>query len=276
MVRRELENPTLVVLTIAMTLMISCSRHLALPRPDPPNPDQADSRDDLKWLLTRLGRCHLHHGSEVAPERGEDRSRCSAIAKNLIVIGDEAHRSQYGLEARLERVGARRYGYAHYIRQHGRTLLHRFHGTPIEAEDVNTPAIFGDYIDVTTSAGGEDGATVPPMRAGWRVSLNDDEKPLIDADERWSRSRPSPRRRRPRRNGRRWSRLFARRSGSRRSLPIWFNISRPASRLDGKAMAVHEPPNCVALYAEIVALRPTSTQTMMPRERSRSMTGSAS
>ena len=70
--------------------------------------------------------------------------------RNVIVIADEAHRTQYGLDARLDtRTGVRRYGYAHYIRQAlPNASFIGFTGTPVEGEDRNTPAIFGNYIDI--------------------------------------------------------------------------------------------------------------------------------
>jgi type I restriction enzyme R subunit len=89
-------------------------------------------------------------------------------------MADEAHRSQYGLSARLDpKTGTERYGYAHYIRQAlPNASFIGFTGTPIEGSDKNTPAIFGDYIDIyDISRAVEDGATVPLfMRAGWPAS----------------------------------------------------------------------------------------------------------
>ncbi|HCE22480.1 MAG TPA: hypothetical protein DF282_08175, partial [Hyphomonas sp.] len=70
----------------------------------------------------------------------------------------------YGLSARIDAdTGVKRYGYAHYIRQAlPNASFIGFTGTPIEGSDVNTPAIFGDYIDVyDISRAVEDGATVP-------------------------------------------------------------------------------------------------------------------
>lgn len=67
-----------------------------------------------------------------------------------MVIADEAHRSQYGFKAKVDaKTGKIVYGFAKYMRD---ALPYAsfigFTGTPIEKDDVNTPAVFGDYIDV--------------------------------------------------------------------------------------------------------------------------------
>ena len=69
--------------------------------------------------------------------------------RNLIVMADEAHRSQYGFDAKLnQQTGVRRYGYAHYIRQAmPNASFIGFTGTPIELNDKNTRSVFGDYIN---------------------------------------------------------------------------------------------------------------------------------
>lgn len=162
----ELENPTLVVLTDRNDLDDQLFSTFGLCRDlIRQTPEQADSRDDLKRLLDRAsGGVVFTTVQKFAPERGEDRFPPLSDRRNLIVIADEAHRSQYGFEARLDAAtGARRYGYAHYIRQAmPNASFIGFTGTPIETEDVNTPAIFGDYIDdYDISRAVEDGATVP-------------------------------------------------------------------------------------------------------------------
>lgn len=84
--------------------------------------------------------------------------------RNVVVIADEAHRSQYGLKAKVKKdTGEISYGFAKYLRDAlpGASFI-GFTGTPIEADDVNTPRIFGDYIDIyDISRAVEDGATVP-------------------------------------------------------------------------------------------------------------------
>ncbi len=99
-----------------------------------------------------------------------------------IVIADEAHRSQYGFEAKLdEKTGEIAYGFANYIREAlPNASFIGFTGTPIEAGRLNTPAVFGDYIDIyDISRAVEDGATVPIYYESRlaRIELNEDEKP---------------------------------------------------------------------------------------------------
>ena len=80
------------------------------------------------------------------------------------MIADEAHRSQYGFKAKVEgKTGEISYGFAKHLRDAlPNASFIGFTGTPIEKTDVNTPAVFGDYIDIyDIQRGVEDGATVP-------------------------------------------------------------------------------------------------------------------
>src|SRR3954469_25833711 len=124
---------------------------------------------------------------KFAPEAGEESFPTLTARRNVIVIADEAHRSQYGFDAKLDKAtGQRRYGYAHYIRQAlPNASFIGFTGTPIEADDVNTPAVFGDYIDIyDISRAVEDGATVPIYYESRlaRIELDENEKPKVDAE----------------------------------------------------------------------------------------------
>src|SRR5699024_6081691 len=97
-----------------------------------------------------------------------------------------AHRSQYGFDARIEKSGEIAYGFAKHMRDAlPNASFIGFTGTPIEATDVNTPAVFGHYIDIyDISRAVEDGATVPIYYESRlaRIELDDDEKPRIDAE----------------------------------------------------------------------------------------------
>src|SRR5882762_2507904 len=70
--------------------------------------------------------------------------------RNVIVVADEAHRSQYGFCAKVKsKTGAISYGFAKYLRDAlPNASFIGFTGTPIEKDDVSTPAVFGDYIDI--------------------------------------------------------------------------------------------------------------------------------
>lgn len=262
----ELENPTLLILTDRNDLDDQLFSTFGLCGDlIRQTPEQAEGREDLKRLLSRIsGGVIFTTLQKFAPERGEDSFPELTDRRNVIVIADEAHRSQYGFDARLNReTGERRYGYAHYVRQAlPSASFIGFTGTPIEAADVNTPAVFGTYIDVyDISRAVEDGATVPIFYESRlaRIELNEDEKPLIDAeiealveDETLSEAEKAKAK---------WSTVEAL-VGSRKRLKqiaadLVEHLEARLTALGGKAMAVCMSRRiCVDLYDEIVALRP--------------------
>jgi len=262
----ELENPTLVVLTDRNDLDDQLFSTFGLCRDlIRQAPEQADSRDDLKRLLGRAsGGVIFTTIQKFSPERGEESFPELTDRRNVIVIADEAHRSQYGFDAKLDaKSGVRRYGYAHYIRQAiPNASFIGFTGTPIEAADVNTPAIFGKYIDVyDISRAVEDGATVPIYYESRlaRIELNEDEKPLIDAeiealveDDTLSEAEKAKAK---------WSTVEALVGSNKRLHQIAADmVTHLEARTDGteyKGMAVCMSRRiCVELYREIIALRP--------------------
>lgn len=262
----ELENPTLVVLTDRNDLDDQLFSTFGLCRDlIRQAPEQADSRDDLKQLLGRAsGGVIFTTIQKFSPERGEEAFPELTGRRNVIVIADEAHRSQYGFEAKLDaKTGVRRYGYAHYIRQAmPNASFIGFTGTPIEAIDVNTPAIFGEYIDIyDISRAVEDGATVPIYYESRlaRIELDEDEKPKIDAeiealieDDSLTEAEKAKAK---------WSTVEAL-VGSKKRLQqiaadLVEHLEARIDAMDGKAMAVCMSRRiCVDLYNEIVALRP--------------------
>ena len=262
----ELENPTIVVLTdrndlddqLAATFSL-CKDLLRQ------NPEQAESREDLQRLLARTsGGVIFTTVQKFSPERGEESFPLLTDRRNVIVMADEAHRSQYGFDARLDaKTGVRRYGYAHYIRQAmPNASFIGFTGTPIEAADVNTPAIFGQYIDIyDISRAVEDGATVPIYYESRlaRIELDEDEKPLIDAeiealveDDTLTEAEKAKAK---------WSTVEALVGSKKRLQQIAADMAAHLeARTDGaeyKGRAVCMSRRiCVDLYNEIVALRP--------------------
>lgn len=262
----ELENPTIVVLTdrndlddqLASTFSL-CKDLLRQ------NPEQAESRDDLQRLLARTsGGVIFTTVQKFSPERGEESFPLLTDRRNVIVMADEAHRSQYGFDAKLDaKTGARRYGYAHYIRQAmPNASFIGFTGTPIEAADVNTPAIFGKYIDIyDISRAVEDGATVPIYYESRlaRIELDENEKPLIDAeiealveDDTLTEAEKAKAK---------WSTVESLVGSKKRLHQIAADmVTHLEARTDGteyKGMAVCMSRRiCVDLYNEIIALRP--------------------
>ncbi len=189
-VRSEmLENPTLVILTDRNDLddqlygTFSLCKDLIRQ-----SPQQATSREDLREVLNRSsGGVIFTTMQKFAPEKGEEKFPALTDRKNVIVIADEAHRSQYGFDAKVDKkTGQRKYGYAHHVREGlPNASFVGFTGTPIEKADRSTPAIFGEYIDVyDISRAVEDGATVPIYYESRlaRIELDDDAKPKIDEE----------------------------------------------------------------------------------------------
>ncbi len=261
-----LANPTVVVLTDRNDLDDQLAKTFGLCRDlIRQNPEQADSRADLQRLLARTsGGVIFSTVQKFTPERGEENFPLLTDRRNVIVMADEAHRSQYGFESRLDVLtGRQRHGYAHYIRQAlPNASFIGFTGTPIEAADISTPAIFGNYIDIyDISRAVEDGATVPIYYESRlaRIDLDEDEKPRIDAeieamveDETLSDAEQAMAR---------WSRVEALVGAEKRLAQIAADmVAHLEARTEGtpyKGMAVCMSRRiCVALYDQIIALRP--------------------
>ncbi|GBR72947.1 type I restriction-modification system restriction endonuclease R subunit [Candidatus Termititenax aidoneus] len=178
----ELHNPTLVIVTDRNDLdgqLYSTFHNCAdLLRQ---TPVQATSRADLKDKLNREAGGVIF----TTIQKFEESNEAISGRSNIIVIADEAHRSQYGLKARVGRDGEVAYGAAKYMRD---TLPNAsyigFTGTPIELDDRSTPAVFGDYIDIYDVARAvEDGATVPIYYESRLVDLGFDDETKKWMDE---------------------------------------------------------------------------------------------
>src|SRR5690606_38375800 len=102
---------------------------------------------------------------KFAPEEGFTHMDALTTRRNVIVMADEAHRTQYGFQAQVTKTTddvATKYGYAKYMRDAlPNASFIGFTGTPVESSDKNTPAVFGDYIDIyDMTQAVEDGSTV--------------------------------------------------------------------------------------------------------------------
>ena len=261
-----MENPTLVVLTDRNDLddqlfgtFSTCKDLLRQ------TPQQAGDRDELRKLLDRpSGGVIFTTLQKFSPEQGTTDYPVLTDRRNVVVIADEAHRSQYGFRARVEReTGDISYGFAKYLRDGlPNASFIGFTGTPIEKEDVNTPAVFGDYIDIyDISRAVEDGATVPIYYESRlaRIELDEDEKPKIDAeiadlteDEAQSEQE---------RLKRKWASVEALVGTDKRLALVAKDLVKHfedrEAALDGKAMIVCMSRRiCIALYDAIVKLRP--------------------
>lgn len=195
----EMQNPTIVVLTDRNDLddqlyeTFAGSRQLL--RQDPV---QAKDRDHLRDLLkVASGGIVFTTIQKFLPETGKSDYDLLSDRRNIVVIADEAHRTQYGFEAKMvdvkdketkEKIGERvAYGFAKYMRDALKNATYiGFTGTPIEGTDVNTPQVFGQYIDrYDIRDAVEDGATVRIFYESRlaKVALNEEGKRLIEEFE---------------------------------------------------------------------------------------------
>lgn len=258
---QAMANPTLVVLTdrndLDDQLFATFSMCRDLIRQ---TPVQADSREDLIKLLARASGGVIF---STLQKFGET-SQALTDRRNVVVIADEAHRSQYGFRAKVDaKTGEISYGFAKYLRDAlPNASFIGFTGTPIEADDVNTPAVFGNYIDVyDISRAVEDGATVPIYYESRlaRIELDEDEKPKIDAEVNdLTEDDPEVEQERFKRK---WSTVEALVGSDKRlalvAQDIVTHFEDRVAALDGKAMVVCMSRRiCVKLYDEIVKLRP--------------------
>ncbi len=184
----EFSNPTIVVLTDRNDLdsqlyntFAACSKLLLRQEPK-----QAQDRNNLKDLLS------VNAGGIVFTtiQKFEESPEVLTDRKNVIFIADEAHRSQYGLDAKLNReTGEWKYGYAKNMRDAlpNATFI-GFTGTPIDKDDKSTVEIFGDYIDVyDMTQAVEDGATVPIYYENRTAKLKLDETILKQIDDEYGK-----------------------------------------------------------------------------------------
>lgn len=188
-----LDNPTVVVITdrndLDDQLFDTFAASAQLLRQEP---KQAENRQQLKELLrVASGGVIFTTIQKFQPEEGNIYEELSN-RRNIVVIADEAHRTQYGFKAKTideknaqgEVTGKKVvYGFAKYLRDAlpNATYL-GFTGTPIEKTDVNTPAVFGNYVDIYDIAQAvEDGATVRIYYESRlaKVGLSEEGKKLI-------------------------------------------------------------------------------------------------
>lgn len=250
-----MENPTIVVLTdrndLDDQLFATFSRCQDLLRQPPV---QAESRAHLRKLLTvEAGGVVFTTIHKFFPEERGDRHPCLSSRRNIVVIADEAHRSQYDFVD----------GFARHMRD---ALPHAsfigFTGTPIEQADANTRAVFGDYISVyDIQRAVTDGATVPIYYESRlaKLALDEDERPKIDPDFEEATEGEEVERKEKLKS--KWAQLEAVVGAEKRlklvTLDIVEHFEKRREAMDGKAMVVCMSRRiCVDLYREIVKLRP--------------------
>ncbi|MFD2532534.1 type I restriction endonuclease subunit R [Gracilimonas halophila] len=163
----EMKNPTILVVTDRNDLdgqlfqTFSSAQDLLKQ-----TPIQADSRDDLREQLSSRESGGIYFTTVQKFSTIGDEKRHPALSErhNLVVISDEAHRSQYGLKAQYDTKEQKyKYGYARHMRDAlpNATFI-GFTGTPVSMEDRDTRAVFGDYVSIYDIQDAvDDGATVP-------------------------------------------------------------------------------------------------------------------
>ncbi len=128
-------------------------------------PVQANNRDELRKFLAEResGGIIFTTVQKFALLEGETEHPLLNGRHNIVVMSDEAHRSQYGLKAKLGNDGTYKFGYAKHMRDALKNAAFiGFTGTPISSEDKDTRAVFGDYVSIYDIQDAvDDGATVP-------------------------------------------------------------------------------------------------------------------
>jgi type I restriction enzyme R subunit len=252
----EMENPTIVVLTDRNDLdgqlfgVFSRCRELL-----GQEPVQAESRAHLRELLQnrQAGGIIFTTIQKFLPEERGDRYPVLSDRRNIVVIADEAHRSQYDFID----------GFARHMRDAlPNACFIGFTGTPLELDDRNTRAVFGDYISIyDIQRAVEDGATVPIYYESRlaKLDLPEEEKPRVD--EAFEEVTEGEEVERKERLKTKWARLEAVVGAEKRlrliAQDIVSHFEQRLEALDGKAMVVCMSRRiCVELYNEIVRLRP--------------------
>ena len=251
----DMANPTIVVLTdrndLDDQLFGTFARCQDLLRQEP---TQAESRADLcRKLSVQSGGVVFTTIQKFVPEERGDTYPTLSERRNIVVIADEAHRSQYDFID----------GYARHIRDAlPNASFIGFTGTPIERADADTRAVFGDYIsiyDIQRSV--NDGATVPIYYESRLADLALDEaaRPFIDPDFEEATEGEEIERKEQLKS--KWAQQEALVGAQPRLKQVAQDIvdhfEQRLEVLDGKAMIVCMSRRiCVELYGELIRLRP--------------------
>ena len=250
-----MQNPTIVVITDRNDLddqlfstFARCEDLLRQP------PVQAENRADLRRRLSvESGGVVFTTIQKFFPEERGDSYPTLSERRNIVVIADEAHRSQYDFID----------GFARHMRDAlPNASFIGFTGTPIELRDANTRAVFGDYIsiyDIQRSV--DDGATVPILYESRlaRIALDESERPRIDPE--FEEATEGEEVERKERLKTKWAQLEAVVGAEPRlklvAADIVSHFEQRLESLEGKAMVVCMSRRiCVDLYRELVRLRP--------------------
>ncbi|MDR0901665.1 MAG: type I restriction endonuclease subunit R [Opitutaceae bacterium] len=284
----EMKNPTLVVVTDRNDLdgqlyETFCGAQELLKQ----TPEQAESREELreKLISRQAGGIIFTTIQKFALDEGESRHPILCERSNVVVISDEAHRSQYGLKAKLNtKTGQYTHGFARHLRDAlPAASFIGFTGTPIERDDKDTRAVFGDYISIYDIQDAvDDGATVEILYESRLAKLDvnreqieqlsDQVEEVVEDEEETQREKTKGL----------WSTLEKLVGAKERieeiAADLVAHFEKRNAVMPGKAMIVGMSRDiCARLHAAIVALRPDWHDTDIERGAIKVvMTGSAS
>jgi type I restriction enzyme R subunit len=261
-----MRNPTVVVITDRNDLddqlfgtFARCQDLLRQP------PVQAEDRQDLRRKLSvAAGGVVFTTIQKFMPDESGETYPVLSERTNIVVMADEAHRSQYEFGRKLDKKGKLRDGFAQHMRQAlPNASFIGFTGTPVELKDRNTRAVFGDYISVyDIQRAVRDDATVKiyyesrlatlQLKESERPKIDDDFDAATEGDEVEHKERLKSK----------WAQLEAIVGTEARIKRIAKDLAEHFEQrlavMDGKAMVVCMSRRiCVALYDELVALRKT-------------------
>ncbi len=263
----EMNNPTLLIVTDRNDLdgqlfaTFSCAQALLKQVPV-----QANDREELRRLLSEResGGIIFTTVQKFSPIEGESEHPILNARHNIVVISDEAHRSQYGLKAVLTKEGEYKFGYAKHMRDAiPNASFIGFTGTPIAFDDKDTRAVFGGYVSIYDIQDAvDDGATVPIYYESRLAKLDlnhaDIEALSSQVDDVIEDEEDVGLREKTKGE---WSRLEKLVGAGPRLKQVAADLvahfeSRNES-MEGKAMVVGMSRDiCAQLYSEIIALRP--------------------
>jgi type I restriction enzyme, R subunit len=265
---KELKNPTIVVVTdrknLDRQLFDTFIDAKALMRQ---TPEMADSREDLREKIgTRpVGGVIFTTIQKFSPDDDEKKFPVLTERRNVFVFTDEAHRSQYGFSARIDK-NKFKVGYAQHLRDSmpNATFI-AFTGTPVAEADRDTRLVFGDEIDVYDMAqSNEDGATVPIYYESRLVALELPDEAKKELDELAEELIEDEEENIQANLKKRWAELEQIVGAEPRLEKIaqdivnhYENRCKSPELADGKAMVVGMSRNiCVDLYNQIIKIRP--------------------
>ena len=264
-----MKNPTIVVITdrndLDNQLYYTFRQSKDLLRQ---TPVRAESREHLKKLLkTAGGGIVFTTIQKFFPEdESQDKFESLSNRKNIVVIADEAHRTQYGFAGKTHIKNNQvftKYGFAKYLRDAlPNASFIGFTGTPIEKQDRSTPAVFGNYIDVyDIEQSIEDGMTVPIYYESRLVKIHLKEELKDKIDYEVAQITENEESTATQKAKAKWTRLEAIVGHKDRLREIAKDIVEHFEKrqqvFEGKAMIVTMSRRiAVDLYAEIIKIRP--------------------